>query len=542
MPALSSEAAARRSITAATRPALLLLLSLSLSLSLSGAAGAAPSTADHHDFEQLREDFATGPEVTRACLGCHTEAAGQIHDTIHWTLSFTHPETGQQLGKRHLVNNFCQGIASNWPRCTSCHAGYGWRDSDFDFAAEDQVDCLVCHDGTGTYRKFPTAAGHPPYEPRRFPPGSGELWQPPDLAAVARSVTEPDLRHCGSCHFYGGGGDGTKHGHLDSSLLDAPVSLDVHMSAEGGDFECQRCHTAGGHEIAGSRYHFQPSDSRGRAMPGDADRKLGSCESCHGGEPHDRRGFGRLNRHADVLACTACHVPEFARGGVATKVWWDWSTAGRLGEDGEPYVQRNEQGKPVYDTKKGTLRWAENVVPSYRWYGGNILYTLPDEPIDPEGTVHLNRIAGDRSNARARIWPFKTMRGRQPYDTQREVLLLTHLFGQDDDAFWRSFDWGDALRAGAEARDLAFSGDYGFVETAFHWPITHMVAPADASLACEGCHRRGGRMAGVGQVYVPAEDRVPLVDGVGMFLVMASLGGVAFHGGARLVAARRRQG
>lgn len=513
----------------ASRPLVLLLLLFS-----SGAAGAAPSTADHHDFEQLRKDFATGPEVTRACLGCHTEAAGQIQETIHWTWSFSHPETGQQLGKRHLVNNFCLAIASNWPRCTSCHVGYGWRDRSFDFSAAEKVDCLVCHDGTGNYEKFPTAAGHPPYEPRRFPPGSGELWQPPDLARIARSVTEPDLRHCGACHFYGGGADGAKHGHLDSSLLDAPVSLDVHMSAQGGDFACQSCHTAGGHQIAGSRYHFQPSDPEGR--------EPASCESCHGSGPHARLGVGRLNRHAEVLACTACHVPEFARGGVATKVWWDWSTAGRLDAAGEPYVERNEQGKPVYATKKGTLRWAENVVPDYAWYDGNIVYTLPGEPIDPESTVQLNRIAGDRSAPRARIWPFKTMRGRQPYDAERDVLLLTHLFGNDNDAFWRSFDWGDALQAGAESRDLPYSGEYDFVETAFHWPVTHMVAPADASVSCESCHRRGGRLAGVEQVYIPAEDRVAMVDGVGMLLVMASLGGVALHGGARFVAARRRSG
>ena len=36
------------------------------------------STADHAKFEELQREFASGPEVTTACLECHTEAAKQI--------------------------------------------------------------------------------------------------------------------------------------------------------------------------------------------------------------------------------------------------------------------------------------------------------------------------------------------------------------------------------------------------------------------------------------------------------------------------------
>jgi len=32
------------------------------------------STADHSKFTILQQDFKTGPEVTKACLTCHTEA------------------------------------------------------------------------------------------------------------------------------------------------------------------------------------------------------------------------------------------------------------------------------------------------------------------------------------------------------------------------------------------------------------------------------------------------------------------------------------
>ena len=33
------------------------------------------TTADHSKFKELQREFTSGPDVTKACLGCHTEAA-----------------------------------------------------------------------------------------------------------------------------------------------------------------------------------------------------------------------------------------------------------------------------------------------------------------------------------------------------------------------------------------------------------------------------------------------------------------------------------
>lgn len=41
------------------------------------------STADHSKFKELQKEFKSGPEVTKACLTCHTEAAKQIQKTQH---------------------------------------------------------------------------------------------------------------------------------------------------------------------------------------------------------------------------------------------------------------------------------------------------------------------------------------------------------------------------------------------------------------------------------------------------------------------------
>ena len=98
------------------------------------------STADHTKFEALQQTFSSGPEVTKACLECHTEAA---------------------------------------------------------------------------------------------PPKSKKIWKAPDLSQVAQKVGKTSRKTCGACHFYGGGGDGIKHGDLDSSMTNPDKFLDVHMGTDG---------------------------------------------------------------------------------------------------------------------------------------------------------------------------------------------------------------------------------------------------------------------------------------------------------------------
>ena len=63
------------------------------------------STADHNRFAELDKPFASGPEVTRACLKCHNLAASQVHRSIHWTWECD-KGAEKELGKAHVVNNF----------------------------------------------------------------------------------------------------------------------------------------------------------------------------------------------------------------------------------------------------------------------------------------------------------------------------------------------------------------------------------------------------------------------------------------------------
>ncbi len=69
--------------------------------------------------------------------------------TVHWTwlgepVQIQGRYEPVALGKINALNNFCIGIQSNWSGCTSCHAGFGWEDANFDFSQASAVDCLAC--------------------------------------------------------------------------------------------------------------------------------------------------------------------------------------------------------------------------------------------------------------------------------------------------------------------------------------------------------------------------------------------------------------
>lgn len=436
---------------------------------------------DHSAFGQLQGPFETGPEVTAACLSCHVTAAQEVMATTHWTWEYENLDTGELLGKQHVVNNFCVSVQGNEPRCTSCHTGYGWEDDTFDFTVEQNVDCLVCHDTTGTYKKFPTGAGHPVYdEPKDF---GGVTWEPVDLALVAQNVGKTSRETCGSCHFNGGGGDAVKHGDLDTSLLNASYDLDVHMDAEGLNFSCSTCHVTERHEIPGSRYMMDTSEGT-----------PGTCQSCHGLEPHESNAI--LNTHIEQIACQTCHIPEFARD-HPTKMTWDWSTSGEKNPEGGLLIKTNEDGEVVYDTRKGDFTWEQDVVPEYLWFNGTVDYNLVGDEIDPEAGVVINEIEGSKDDPDARIWPFKEFTGVQPYDSGNNTIVAVHLFSKNPDdptAYWLNYDWDAAITQGMETWGADYSGEYDWVTTEMYWPITHMVAPAEDALSCTDCHTADGRL------------------------------------------------
>lgn len=499
------------------------------------------STADHSKFKELDRVFGSGPEVTKACLTCHTEAATQIHKTQHWNWEFTNPQTKQVLGKRYLVNNFCTSVESNQAACASCHIGYGMKDNKFDFTSQENVDCLACHDTTAKYSKPGGFAGMPVVKDTEYPPGSGKIIRGINLKEIAQKIGKTSRISCGNCHFKGGGGDGVKHGDLDSSLENPDKALDVHMDAKGLNFSCATCHETDGHQVSGSRYAPTAKDKDPARLPGQVVKnRAKTCQACHGQTPHK---VAKLNEHTAKIACQTCHIPAYARGGIPTKMSWDWSTAGKLGPDGKYLTLRDENDYDTYLTIKGDFKWQENVTPDYVWFNGTNKFTLMGDKIEKgDKPVQINHFEGSATDGKSMIWPAKIFRGKQQYDPINKSLVITHLAGNDDTAFWKNLDWVKAVTAGMAAGGVKFSGKVDFIETESIWPTTHMVAPKEKALGCVECHMSNGRLEKIDGVYMPGRgsNHERWLEIGGWLMVALVLLGVTGHGLIRIVTNTRR--
>jgi octaheme c-type cytochrome (tetrathionate reductase family) len=322
------------------------------------------------------------------------------------------------------------------------------------------VDCLVCHDTTGTYAKKNNKCGYPNKDV--------------NLAAVAKSVGMPGRSNCGACHWYGGGGNGVKHGDLDDTLTDPEASHDVHMG--GLDFTCQECHVATNHRIAGSSTTSAVSEGNV------------SCTDCHDEKPHEPSSplLKQLNDHCDAITCQTCHIPRYAKA-VSTVTMWDWSQSG--GED-KMLLQTENRVKQL-SRRKGLLIQERNAVPAYAWYNGKHYRHLKGDPVKLTGLTELNPPAGDIHDPAAKITPYKIMNGVEPADSEYGYLIVPQLFG---DGYFKNFDWQDAAQKGMKAAGLEFSGKITFVQTKMHWRLNHEVVPAKNALSCLDCHHPDGVM------------------------------------------------
>ncbi len=487
------------------------------------------TTTDHSKHAALNQVFRSGDEITRACLKCHSEASEQFRQTIHWTWIDPNSTGETVTGKAgHSVNNFC--ISTNMmkdKKCQSCHTGWDGK--------KGEVNCLKCHSQASLnlaeafedYNAFVDSGD----EDSRMIAEDIQM----DIQNAAQDIGRPARKNCGSCHFYGGGGDGVKHGDLDSSITKPNKALDVHMGTDGQNFTCVRCHTTVRHQIAGRIYSTPAAASRKSLIEDDLTPKI-TCESCHSATPH--RAGTKPNDHTDKVACQSCHIPKFARVNP-TKMSWDWSTSGDL-KDGKPYKTKGDLGKETYMSIKGDMTWDKNVVPEYFWFNGSINTLTVKDVIDPGKTVKVSWPVGDATDPNSRIFPFKIHKGKQPYDKVHKTLLGPLLSGKN--GYWTTLDWTDALQRGQNDLNTPFSGEFDFVETSYVFPTTHMVAPRENVVGCAECHvNQGSRLAGLTGFYMPGRDKLNLLDTGGWLLVLGSLAGVLLHGLGRIISNKRRE-
>lgn len=471
---------------------------------------------DHTQFDILKKDFKDAHELTATCLTCHNGRHKEILESSHflWSREQTSEKRGTfEMGKRNAINNFCIGIAGSEKTCVRCHAGYGWNDKDYDFTDPNNIDCLVCHDQTGTYEKAKGKAGYP--------------LETVDLNFVATNVGLPLRYNCGVCHFWGGGGNNVKHGDLDKAMNDCSREVDVHMTTEGENMDCIECHKTENHNIPGQAYSVS-SENRDRI----------TCVQCHTNEPHEQNV---LNNHQEKIACQTCHIPIYAKANP-TKMQWDWSTVGRLGEHGERLIEPDAYGGHKYYSHKGTFVYRSNVKPEYFWFDGTATHTLVSDTIDATSVVQINSLGGCSTDGVSKIWPVKVHRGKQPYDIVHKTLIQPKLWDKvkGNGALWLDYDWDVAAQNGMDYLGLPYSGQWDFIETEMYWPLNHQVSPASQALTCKECHTSSdeGRLANMDGFYIPGRDRMAGVEYFGYAIVILSLLGVVTHAVIRMFFAK----
>ncbi len=423
-------------------------------------------------------------EGTQTCLMCHEGEGEEMLNTGHFKWEGTSDRIvgleGESHGKNDLINNFCVAVPTNEERCSQCHAGYGMIDSTYDFTNPLNVDCLVCHDQSGTYAKNPTTGGTP--------------LPSVDLQVVAGSIrqgSKPTRKACMSCHAKAGGGDNVKHGDLATTIVNTTREYDVHMGTDGGNLSCVACH--------GPNHDPETGDIRhgiaGMSLHSVNEGEMKQCSDCHGDRDPIHAGSSVEPIFAegwhDNLACQVCHIPAIARN-ISTKVEWYWSDAG---QNISPIPIDPDTGRPTYDKKKGTFVWANNVRPTLRFANGywnrpviNATDKYTSVPID------LGSPVGDYTDPNAMIYPFKLMKGDQPVDLGNKTVMVPHLFktANGPNPYWGKYDWNLSLIDGAAYTGQEYSGTFGFEETTMLLSVNHEVAPKEKALGmdtdCSDCH------------------------------------------------------
>ena len=430
-------------------------------------------------------------EGTDSCLDCHGLEGADMLMKAHYTweglASNIEGYEDQFHGKNDLINNFCIAVPTNEPRCTQCHAGYGYADKTFAFNDPESVDCLICHDQTDTYAKGLKTAGLPATDEE------GNLKF--DIDAVARSVAMnegvPQIKNCIVCHANAGGGDNVKHGDLAMALLtDATRDDDVHMGAGSkASFNCVACHES----RKNSEDELLEHGMGGMAFHSTDEGVMKTCEDCHGdvASIHVGTSVTQVTDSHTQLACQVCHIPTIARI-TSTKTEWYWSDAG---QDISPIPTDPVTGRPTYDKKKGTFVWKNNVRPTLLYSDGKwnrkMIGTNESFTTTP---VDLGSPSADYTTPGAKIYPFKKMIGDQVADADNNIMLVPHLFGMKGgpNPYWGKFDWDLALRDGAAYTGQPYSGNYEFVDTFMYLSVNHEVAPAEQAYgkdgACADCH------------------------------------------------------
>ncbi len=416
-------------------------------------------------IENPHREYVKQYEGTKTCIACHEKEAKDAHASIHYQWKAGAPNLSNagsmKLGKMNVSNDFCTNPAISWiakvqnadgkviaKGCSACHAGLGAKPQPEATQAQlENVDCLMCH-SSGYRRDLAEGEG-------------GKLhWapamKPDELLLAAQNPQLPDTAICLRCHAASGGGINYKRGDLEAAALKSR-SFDVHL---GSSMTCLQCHKSKDHKLVGS----------GSQMAGQEAPSGEQCGSCHDGTTAHKDAA--VVKHLAKVACTACHVPSFAKD-KPTDMHRDFSKAELVAAQGryEPAITFQKDVKPVY-----------------AWWNGKGTIALPDAPVSPVGgKVRLFAPEGSRADSKSKLYPFKLHTANMPVDSGTKRLIPVKV-----GIFFKTGNTDAAVREGGKAAGMDVK-QVEWVQTERYMSIFHEVAPKENAVKCSECHG-GGRV------------------------------------------------
>jgi len=403
------------------------------------------------EHQLISGPFSTVRDVIAKCVECHASEAEEILQDIHWKWQRPININGdkQAFGKRTELSFFGISAPQNIQICMRCHISHNWTNMVFEQNNPTDIDCLVCHDTTGSYKR------------------NANTIKPQDnLEEIARNVGKPTINNCLECHF-------SRCGILESDaqikITDRLFQTDIHMTQASNLFSCQVCHNPNGkHSFSIANDHTIRNDT--------------ICSRCHTSTPHMQT---QLNDHCLTISCLTCHIPQYGVNRPDILIW-NWTLAGR----NDSVYYQTEKGDKTLLNDNGFLL-AMDILPSYQWDNGTYeIYTRGDRVVPLEITP-LKRPS--EKTVDSILTPFRGYYSTQLYDTKYRY-LISPLLGDNLKRIFEQQDWDILARKGMEEIRLPYSGSYGFTSTVSFRRLTHGTAKASEALDCLDCHGKTGRL------------------------------------------------
>ncbi len=423
------------------------------------------ATASPSEHDLITGPFTDVTKVTTQCIECHVQQGTHILRSNHWTWKRNKTIDGepQVFSKKNGLVYFAVAAGGNPSQCLTCHISSNLHDERFDPTSPTNIDCLACHDTTGTYKRL---EGVPKPEQ--------------DLLKIAKNVGRPQIKNCLACH-------GNKK---DSSgyKIHNGIEKDIHFTTSGGTFSCQQCHPSNGKHTFSRTLHSSPGAMQEKG-----------CAACHTSLPHQQK---RLNTHSEIIACRTCHIPSY--GNEQPEIFnWNWF----FSNNSTSVYQNNGQQEYPLISKYGFLQ-ASSLQPVYLWdNGSDHIYTRGDKADKNQLTILQKPSSRSPQSV---IAPFTISYGTQLMDAKYRY-LISPSFKKDKSFIPLNASWNEAATDGMKKLRLPFSGVTEPVTTVSYRRLNHGVVPAEKALGCMECHGAKSRFdwQSLGYEFDPWQDATP---------------------------------